>query len=602
MGLAVTFMVLTFGITIDSAFAQTSITINPIGSIDDGDGATLELDGAAGITSFKIGTSTYVAVASAVDDGVQILDVTTPSNISAVSQITDDTTLELDDAFGITSFKIGTSTYVAVASSIDDGVQILDVTTPSNISAVSQITDDAALKLDSARGITSFKIGTLTYVAVASSAENAVQILDVTTPGTITPVSQITNNATLELEGARGITSFKIGTSTYVAVASSDDDGVQILDVTTPSNISAVSQITDDTTLELDGAYGITSFKIGTSTYVSVSAFHDDGVQILDVTTPSNISAVSQITDDTTLELDGAYGITSFKIGTSTYVSVSSLLDSGIQILDVTTPSNITPIYQITDDATLLLNYAIGITSFKIGTSTYVAVAALYDDGVQMFELIPPAPNQPPTANAGRDRTFALGSTVTLSGSGTDPDGNDSNLTYTWEQNPTDTVTVELTDENSARTTFTAPSDPTELVFTLTVSDSTDSTTDFITITIKEQPTQIRNIKEVSDVLVSAKITAPNEITMVYNEELSTFINSYLNFTISGEDMARNITGIDGSPSKRGIISIDGEDVNAYLTILTFGGDPVPAGSTGTMYMQHAEYYLKLIHVSDGQN
>ena len=211
-------------------------------------------------------------------------------------------------------------------------------------------------------------------------------------------------------------------------------------------------------------------------------------------------------------------------------------------------------------------------------------------------------PNQPPTANAGRDRTFAPESTVTLSGSGTDPDGNDNNLIYTWEQT-SGTPKVTINDKMSARTTFTAPPDPTELVFTLTVDDRTDTTTDDITITIKER-IQTRNIKEMSDTLISATITAPNEITMIYNEELSTFINSYLNFTISSEDKPRNITGINGSPAiETGeTVRINGKQVKTYSTTLTFDGEPVPAGSTGTMYMQHADHYLALIQVSDGQN
>ena len=101
---------------------------------------------------------------------------------------------------------------------------------------------------------------------------------------------------------------------------------------------------------------------------------------------------------------------------------------------------------------------------------------------------------------------------------------------------------------------------------------------------------------------MSAKITGPNEITMTYNEEISTFINSYLNFTITGESMPRSITGIDGSPSKSVVVNIDGEDTDAFVTILTFDGEPASSGSTGSMYMQHADHYLAFIQVSDGQN
>ena len=252
---------------------------------------------------------------------------------------------------------------------------------------------------------------------------------------------------------------------------------------------------------------------------------------------------------------------------------------------DIINPTFIAP----TGPTTLTFEIALKSTSDLFGAGTRDAVTI----------TVTAPPNQPPTANAGRDRTFPPGATVTLSGTGTDPDGNDNNLTYTWEQNPTDTV--ELTDENSARTTFTAPSDPTELVFTLTVSDGTSSTTDDITITIKER-VQTRNIKEMSETLVSAKITGPNQITMTYNEELSTFINSYLNFIITGESMPRSIIGINGSPSIEEMANIDGVNTTVFITTLTFDGEPVPSGSTGSMYIQHADHYLAFIQVSDGQN
>ena len=253
----------------------------------------------------------------------------------------------------------------------------------------------------------------------------------------------------------------------------------------------------------------------------------------------------------------------------------------------------------LTDDDTAQPTFTAPSSTGTITFTLTVTAGTDTDTDDVIITVTAPTQNQPPTANAGRDRMVTPGSTVTLSGSGTDPDGD--TLEYTWEQT-SGTPTVNIDDLKSARTTFTAPADPTELVFTLTVDDRTDTTTDDITITIAKPIT--RNIKEMGDTLVSAKITAPNEITMTYNEELSTFINSYLNFTITGESIPRSITGIDGSPSiKTGkTIFVDGERIKTYSTTLIFDGEPVSSGSTGSMYIQHADHYLAFIHVSDGQN
>jgi MYXO-CTERM domain-containing protein len=100
--------------------------------------------------------------------------------------------------------------------------------------------------------------------------------------------------------------------------------------------------------------------------------------------------------------------------------------------------------------------------------------------------------NRAPTANAGADQTVNEGAAVTLSGSGTDPDGN--TLTYAWAQTGGQPVT--LSGGDSATATFTAPevTADTVLTFTVTVSDGTLSSTDTVAITVRNsnQPPQNR--------------------------------------------------------------------------------------------------------------
>ena len=80
--------------------------------------------------------------------------------------------------------------------------------------------------------------------------------------------------------------------------------------------------------------------------------------------------------------------------------------------------------------------------------------------------------NEAPTANAGEDQTgIGEGATVTLSGSGSDPDANDA-LTYAWTQ--TGGPSVPSFDSALAAPTFVAPTDLSSdatLTFTLRVTD-----------------------------------------------------------------------------------------------------------------------------------
>ena len=470
------------------AFAQ-SMTLNLTATDSITDTGALLLDGARNIAIFESGGSTYAAVTTSNNDGVQIFNITDPSDITAAGNIADGGALELNGAWGITTFESGGSTYAAVAAYDDDGVQILDVTDPSAITAAGNITNGGALLLDGARDIAIFESGGSTYAAVAAYDDDGVQILDVTDPSAITAAGNITDTATLELNGAWGITTFESGGSTYAAVASLIDDGVQILDITDPSAITAAGSIADGGALVLNGAQGITTFKSGGSTYAAVASYIDDGIQILNITDPSNVIAADSIADGGALVLDNARGITTFESGGSTYAAVTSYNEDGVQILDVTDPSAITAAGSITDGGALELNGAWGITTFESGGSTYAAVASFIDDGVQILRLTdpPPAANSPPVVGAGDDQEVAEGATVTLSGTASDDDPGDT-LTYSWTHDGTLAITITGSDSLSA--SFTAPdvAANTTITVTLTVSDGTVEVSDALQVNITDSP------------------------------------------------------------------------------------------------------------------
>ena len=487
------------------------------------DTGTLKLLGARGIAIFESGSSTYAAVIAYFDNGVQVLDVTDPSAITAAGSITDDAALKLAGASGIAVFESGGSTYAAVASSGDNGVQILDVTDPSAITAAGSIANTATLELRGALGIATFESGGSTYAAVASSGDNGVQILDVTDPSAITAAGSITDTGTLKLLGARAIATFESGGSTYAAVAAEPDDGVQILNITDPSDITAAGSIADTDDLKLAGAYGITVFKSGGSTYAAVASSGDNGVQILDVTDPSDITAAGSIADTDDLKLAGASGITVFESGGSTYAAVASYFNNGVQILDVTDPSAITATDNIGDTVALELAGAEGIAVFESGGSTYAAVASSDDNGVQILRLTggapPVTPNSPPAVEAGADQEVAEGATVSLSGTASDSD-NDP-LTYMWTHDSA--LSITLADDTAISTTFTAPAvtQDTTIIFTLAVSDDTDSVTDTVSVTIANNSPPTVNAGQDQEVAEGATVTLSGTASDSDNDPLT---------------------------------------------------------------------------------
>ena len=103
--------------------------------------------------------------------------------------------------------------------------------------------------------------------------------------------------------------------------------------------------------------------------------------------------------------------------------------------------------------------------------------------GHVQVQVVPGQTNTAPTADAGPDRTVNIGETVTLTGTGSDADGDA--LSFTWSQ--TSGPSVVLQQAGAATAQFMAPSvsETTDLVFSLLVSDGRGGeASDQVTITV----------------------------------------------------------------------------------------------------------------------
>eukprot|EP01044_Picomonas_judraskeda_P019236 COSAG03_NODE_4010_length_1723_cov_1.198892_2_plen_128_part_01 len=88
------------------------------GAATDGEGGFTTLHGSQAVSTFAIDVSTYAIVAALSDDGIQIMDVSDPSNPVPVSSATDGQGgfTELLGARAVSTFAIDGSTYAIVAA------------------------------------------------------------------------------------------------------------------------------------------------------------------------------------------------------------------------------------------------------------------------------------------------------------------------------------------------------------------------------------------------------------------------------------------------------------------------------------------------------
>ena len=414
----------------------------PAASFGAGDNAFANLESPYYITTVKIGTGTYALVTSSGGTGgVQIIDITDPANPVPAASFDDNDTVtvdgvskafdELQGARGIATTMIGTGTYAAVAAFKDHGVQIVNITDPANPVPTASFGDNDTVtvggtnktfdKLEGAFDIATATIGSGTYALVTAYEDNGVQIIDITDPANPVPTASFGNKDTVmvggtnktfdKLKGGEGIATVAIGTGTYALVAAYYGHGVQIIDITDPANPVPVASFGDGDRVdgvskafdELKGANGITTVTIGTGTYALVTAYDDDGVQIVNITDPANPVPVASFDDGDTVmvngagktfgRLNGAFGITTATIGAGTYALVAAIHDNGVQIIDITDPANPVPAASFGkgdsfDGKTFgEFNTPRGIATATINANAYALVAIYLDDDVQIIDL-----------------------------------------------------------------------------------------------------------------------------------------------------------------------------------------------------------------------
>ena len=366
----------------------SNLTISPFGIIQNGTNGFDSIKSPVRVNTFKIDNFIYAGVFGTNSNSFTIVNITDPSSPSQVSVL--DSTV--NSMFAITEVAytvIDGFTYVISTSRYDDRVLIINVSNPSLPSLVTYVADGANYtELEDPFHVTTVTIDSSTYALVAAFDDDGVQIIDITDPSNPTPVSAITDGegGYTELDGAYDITTVTIDSLTFALVTAFNDNGIQIIDITDPSNPTPVFAITDGEGgyTELDGAHTITTVTIDSSTFALVTAHFDDGVQIIDITDPYNPIPASAITNgDDYTKLNGAMYVTTVTIDSSTFALVSAILDDGIQIIDITDPYNPIPASTITDgnddyteqNSAKYVYRAIYVTTVTIDSSTYALMA-----------------------------------------------------------------------------------------------------------------------------------------------------------------------------------------------------------------------------------
>ena len=325
--------------------------------------------------------------------------------------ITDNNMLHLTELWNLETIKIGDKYYIMTGSRGSnpgpDGFQVLDVTDPTNIRAAGQLNDTGATALRGNLGLNFHQIGTSIYALTTSYADKGMQITNITDPSNPTAVSKVNYpncivGGSSENPGIRNAAAVQIGDHHYAMVLSTDCDKFYWLNITNtthPTNLFTASISTntptnraDDTKFpRLQSPINLFFRQVGSEYFAYIGGA--DGIQIVDVTNPTALRSEGFMTGLQNEPRD----IKLHQVGSKSYLIASIGSDTApeIQIHNITDkPANSD---SLDDDNNLRISTVRlernlqGFDIFEMEGRTYLAVAFDTRHGVSFVDITDPA-------------------------------------------------------------------------------------------------------------------------------------------------------------------------------------------------------------------
>ena len=361
-----------------------------------GDDVILELDGVAAVTTAVVGGVTFLFAAGFDDDGMSAFTVGADGSLTSVGNVPDDATLELDGVFSLTTAAIGATTFLFTAGADDDGISVFSIGANGSLTNVDNVTDADAidLELDGARSVSTAVIGGTTFLFAAGFDDDGVSVFSVGADGSLTNVENATDAAdpALELDGAFSVTTAVVGGTTFLFAAGAVDNGVSVFAVGADGSLTNVDNVINDPVVELLGAQSVTTAVVAGTTFLFVASGNDDGVSVFSVVSDGSLTNVENVEESATLPLDGPVTVTTAVVGGTTYLFVVARSDDRVVAFAVGADGSLTHVQTVADNAVLLIDEPIGIATAVVGGKLLVFATGENDDGISVFSVEDGAP------------------------------------------------------------------------------------------------------------------------------------------------------------------------------------------------------------------
>lgn len=389
---------------------------------------------------------TYVLLASWERSAVQIIDVTRPQSPVLAATIQDGLGgfYALAGPHDIEVFSVAGRAYAAVAAEQDRAIQIVDITDPGTPVPVTSIRDgqDGRYSLASPTGIEVLLLNGRIYAMVSDSLDGAVQIIDITSPHAPEPVPAPRDDQGGFVATGMPKATFTVSDRAYFVTAGADS--VRIMDITNPRTPQQVAAIQNEYGFRYYRAYltDVEIFEVAGRVYGMISG-QDDHTKIIDITDPRTPQVLVAIRGGQPLQLHGGGGTTEMEVFAASggmYALAPGARDQAMRVINITDPRSPVQVTTIPGgrDGFGSLGDLRDVEAFTISGETYVMMVGSLHGVVYVLNVTDPRDPAPITEiwdGAGAIETFTS-----------------QNNTYGLLSSPYAIQVINLTDPATSRT------------------------------------------------------------------------------------------------------------------------------------------------------
>ena len=365
----------------------------PAGSAANGTAEFDMLAGPEGVAAFEMGGEAFAVVAARGSDAVQLVRIGADGTLSAAGSAANGTGGfdRLAGPVAIDAFAMGGATYAIVASQggygyDDDGIQLIRIHANGTLSAADSAANGTGGfdLVHDVYDIEAFRMDGRQYAVAASWNGDGIQLIRIDADGTLVGNGSAANGtgSFTTLDGAIGVAVLSMGDSTYAVVAAGGDGGgvkpnpgaVQLVRIHANGTLEAAGSATDGPGGfdELAAPHKADTFEIGGTSYAAVVSTSDNGIQLARILANGTLEAAGSASDgDGGFDaLAGPSGVAAFEMGGETFAAVSSLRDSGVQVIRLS-PTRVESVGSATPDGAYLAGSEIDV---RVRFSDAVAV------------------------------------------------------------------------------------------------------------------------------------------------------------------------------------------------------------------------------------